>query len=296
MSKRIVVPIEGNVRDAEALAIARHIAHQVSAGIVLIHVAPVMFDPKDVVAAEQRLDEYASTLRSEGIEAHFLMEYGEPATEIAEAARQQDAAMIVLAPQHRSMLGALWHPRISRGLIGHATAPLFILPEVAPESEAPQLLSEPDAKVIVAVDGSKNAEAALPMAIMLAQSYLRPLLLVRVVAPVFILGAGVEVVEAQRQAQYAEEVEAHRYLVETRQRLTAETQLRVETVELQGPIADQLTHLAATHAGSVLVMGTHGHGGLARVVVGSVAAEVLSRATTPLVIVPSRPTKDAHEK
>jgi nucleotide-binding universal stress UspA family protein len=46
----------------------------------------------------------------------------------------------------------------------------------------------------------------------------------------------------------------------------------------------------------VLVMGTHGHSGLRRVVVGSVAADVLRRATTPLIIVPSRPTKDAPEK
>lgn len=296
MPRQILVPIEGSARDAEALAMARHIARQMTAGIVLVHVAPVWFETKDLVAAEQRLDTYTMALRAEGIQAHFLMEYGDPAAGIADAARRQDAQMIVLAPAQRAMLEALWHPRVTSGLLGHATVPLFVLPDSAPEQVAPEILSAPGAKIIVALDGSENAEAALPLAKQLAQSYQRPLALVRVVAPVFVLGAGVEALEARREAQHAEEADAHRYLVEMRKRIAAEAPLTVETIELVGPVADQLAHLAAAHHGSVLVMGTHGHSGLRRVVVGSVAADVLRRATTPLIIVPSRPTKDAPEK
>src|SRR6185312_2624283 len=111
MSKQILVPIEGSARDTEALTMARHIARQMSAGIILIHVAPVWFETKDIVAAEQRLDTYTMALRAEGIEARFLMEYGDPAAGIADAARRQDAKMIVLAPEQRAMLEAQWHPR-----------------------------------------------------------------------------------------------------------------------------------------------------------------------------------------
>jgi nucleotide-binding universal stress UspA family protein len=67
MSQRILVPIAGNARDAEALAMARHIARQFDAEIVLIHVAAILFDTKDVIAAERRLDEYAQALRAEGM-------------------------------------------------------------------------------------------------------------------------------------------------------------------------------------------------------------------------------------
>lgn len=295
MSIRILVPIEGSARDAEALAMARHIAHQESAEIVLVHVAPVMFDTADLVAVEQRLDEYASSLRADGIEAHFLMEYGEPSSGLAEAARQQNAQMIVLAPSQRAFLETLWHPRVSSGLLHHTSTPLLIVPDLPPTRQpTTELLSNPDAKVILAVDGSQNAEDAMPIAIQLAQSYQRPLLLVRVVAPVFILGAGVEALQAQREALYVEESEAHHYLVATRKRLETETQLSVETMQLFGPVADQLTQFTASHPGSVLVMGTHGHGGLKRVIVGSVAANVLSHATTPVIIVPSQPTNDAR--
>lgn len=292
MSRKIVVPIEGSARDGEALAVARDIAHRVSTGIVLVHVAPLLFDTQDVVAAEQRLDELARELRADGIEAHFLMEYGDPALGIADVARGQNAEMIVLAPEHRALLEALWHPRVSGGLLGQANVPLFMLPDVEGAEKTAEILSEPDAKVILALDGSVNAEAALPMAIMLAQSYNRPLLLVRVVAPIFILGAGVEAIQAQRDAEYAEEVEAHRYLVAMRKQIAAETELDVATVELVGSVADHLAHLAASHPGSLLVMGTHGRGGLKRLLIGSVAADVLGKATSPLVIVPSKPPRD----
>lgn len=291
MSKRILVPLEGNTRDAAALTMASQLGRQISAQVVLIHIAPILFDTKDVVAAEQRLDRYAQELRAEGIEAHFLMGYGKPSTEIAEAARQQDAELIVVAPEQRALLETLWHPRVSGGLLSHATAPLLIVPDTDSAQAAPDLLNEADARVILALDGSKNAEAALPFAIQLAQSYKRRLTLVRVVAPIFILGSGVDAMKARHDAQYAEEAEAHRYLVEMRQRVAAEMQLDVETTELLGPVADQLMHLAESRRGSLLVMGTRGRGGLARLVVGSIAAEVMARTTTPVVIVPSRLTQ-----
>jgi nucleotide-binding universal stress UspA family protein len=107
MRRRILVPLEGSPRDPEALAIARHIARQVDAEIVLMHVAPILFDTRDVIAAEQRLDEYAQALRAEGIGAHFLMEYGDPSAEIAAAGETQKAQMIILAPEHRALLQTL---------------------------------------------------------------------------------------------------------------------------------------------------------------------------------------------
>jgi nucleotide-binding universal stress UspA family protein len=292
MLKCIVVPIEGGARDAEVVAMARRIALQLEEGIVLIHVAPILFDTEDVIAAEQHLDELARTLSAEGIETHFIMDYGEPAAAISDVARQQRAQMIVLAPENRALLEVLWHPRVSSRLVGQATTPLFILPDVPLDVESPALLGEPDAHVLVALDGSPLAEAALPLAVQLAQAYGRSLVLVRVVAPQFMIGAGVEAIKAQREAQYAEEAEAHHYLVEMRKRVTAETHLTVETIELVGPVAEQLTHLAASRPGSVLVMGTHGRTGLARVALGSVAAGALRHATTPLVIVPPHAAPD----
>lgn len=296
MPQRILVPLEGGPGDAEALAVARQIAHQLSAAVILIHVAPIQFDTKDLIATEQRLDSIAQELRTEGIEAHFLLEYGDPSAEIARAGEEQQAQMIILTPERRALLQRLLDPRVSRGLLGSSAIPLVILPDAGSENSVDELLREPDAKVVAALDGSASAEAALAIAIELARVYGRRLLLVRVVPPVFILGSGVEAMNARHDAQYAEEVEAHCYLVATRERLEREENISAETLELVGPVADQLTHLVRAHPGSLLVMGTRGHGGLARVILGSVAAQVMSRATTPVVIVPPRPVDEAEER
>lgn len=293
MARRILVPIEGSERDDDALAMARHFARDASASIVLIHVAAPTARARDLIEVERFLDSETQALRSEGIEAHFVVEFGEPASEIAEAARRQAAEMIVLAPEQRAFLETLWRPRVSVDLLGHATTPLLVLPEGDAEHAMPALLGEPDAKVILALDGSKSAEAALPMAMRLAQVNDRTLMLVRVVESPLVLGIGAEAAEVQREAQLAAEGEAHAYLAETKERLTSETSLEVETVERSGQVAEQLIRLAGTHPGSVLVMGTHGRGSLARVIIGSVAAEVLRHTPGPLVIVPSRPERAA---
>lgn len=293
MARRILIPIEGSERDDDALAMARHIARDASASIVLIHVAPPTVRTRDLIEMERFLDGETQALRSEGIEAHFVVEFGEPAAEIADAARRQGAEMIVLAPEQRAFLETLWRPHVSVGLLGHATTPLLVLPGGDGEHATPALLSEPDAKVILALDGSKSAEAALPMAMQLAQINDRTLMLVRVVESPLVLGMDAEAVEVQREARLAAEAEAHAYLAETKERLTSETSLEVETVERTGQAAEQLIRLAGTHRGSVLVMGTHGRGSLARVIIGSVAAEVLRHTPGPLVIVPSRPERAA---
>ena len=50
-------------------------------------------------------------------------------------------------------------------------------------------------------------------------------------------------------------------------------------------ILDAADHLQASH----LVVGSHGHGGLHHLLVGSVAEEVVRRAKVPVVLVPVRP-------
>jgi nucleotide-binding universal stress UspA family protein len=251
-----------------------------------------MFHTSDVVAAEQHLDACVQALRADGIEAHFLMEYGDPAAAIAKVAAKQGAELVVLAPEHRAKLETLWHPRVTQGLLRRITSPLLILPAVDADCSMSDLLVQPAARVIVALDGSKNAEAALPLATLLAQTYLRPLLLVRVVAPTFLPGVGVEALETPRVAKFAEEAETRHYLIEARTRIAAEGQLSVEIAQVNGSVAEQLVYVAAALPGSVLVMGTHGRGGLARAVFGSVAADVLRASTTPVLIVPSHPAAE----
>jgi nucleotide-binding universal stress UspA family protein len=58
---------------------------------------------------------------------------------------------------------------------------------------------------------------------------------------------------------------------------------------VQGYAAECILDAATKHQAVRIVMGTHGHGMLRQLLVGSVTEGVLRDATCPVVIVPSRP-------
>ena len=60
------------------------------------------------------------------------------------------------------------------------------------------------------------------------------------------------------------------------------------TVVDVGVAAEQIVRFAKRQADDMIVMGTHGHGVLARVVLGSVAERVVSRASCPVLTVRAR--------
>jgi nucleotide-binding universal stress UspA family protein len=60
--------------------------------------------------------------------------------------------------------------------------------------------------------------------------------------------------------------------------------MRVETHALLGSPISAIVHLADVACADVVAMATHGRGGAARMVLGSVATGVLQRTTVPLLV------------
>jgi len=63
---------------------------------------------------------------------------------------------------------------------------------------------------------------------------------------------------------------------------------KVTTKVLAGPVVEALLEYTNDLEDSVLVIGTHGHGVLARVLMGSVAEKVLRRSKIPVLMIPVR--------
>lgn len=68
--------------------------------------------------------------------------------------------------------------------------------------------------------------------------------------------------------------------------------LPVHTEVLQGGAADGILSLARSLDNPVVVMASHGHTGMRRMVLGSVAFDVIQRATFPVLVVPTRDVID----
>ena len=65
----------------------------------------------------------------------------------------------------------------------------------------------------------------------------------------------------------------------------AKQKITAEFVAKVGPAADAIAALASKGKFDLLMMGSHGHGALASLVMGSVTAKVLAHCQTPLLIV-----------
>ncbi len=139
--------------------------------------------------------------------------------------------------------------------------------------------------IVVGFDGTVGSHAALFAAIDLAQATLRPIAVVHVdhiqpitaAASTIGLGAGAM-------------IEAERALAEVCRHDCAEVLDAAGvgwTFEVRhGKPVDELTDAATEHTAAYIVVGRHGHRGIARLLAGSVSQGLLHHARHPLLIIP----------
>lgn len=141
--------------------------------------------------------------------------------------------------------------------------------------------------IVVAMDDSSPALAALERAIQRARFHSADLHLVHVVdrsmtftvphaptAPILDLGDPAEIA--------MERLQIHAEFARTRG-------VQAKAHLLRGAPAEEITKLAKQLHASEIVIGTRGRTGLERLVLGSVSERVSSRADGPVVIVPGHP-------
>jgi nucleotide-binding universal stress UspA family protein len=132
--------------------------------------------------------------------------------------------------------------------------------------------------ILVPLDGSALAEAALPKAVELAEVSGARILLLRAAQAQTL--PGVDPTEAQ--VRVVSEAEA--YLAEIQKRLAPQGHVKVETAVWYGPAAHAIVEAARVRKADEIVMTTHGRSGLGRLLLGSVAESVLRGTTTPILL------------
>ena len=127
-------------------------------------------------------------------------------------------------------------------------------------------------------DFSANSEYAFRMACSLARDY-RAKLVLAYVEPVTMFVYG----EAMVAPWVEEDDSATRRKLELLADMTSG--IPTETYMLEGNCADEILRVAKDAACDLIVMGTHGRSGLGRILMGSVAEEVLRNASCPVLTV-----------
>jgi nucleotide-binding universal stress UspA family protein len=134
-------------------------------------------------------------------------------------------------------------------------------------------------KVLVPLDGSTLAEAALETAVGLAAGAPLTYVLIRAAE------AHALPVADPTDMQVKVVREAEEYLETVRQRLAMQGITNVATGVWYGPAAATIVEAARAKKVDLIVMSTHGRSGLGRLIVGSVAEAVLRGTTVPVCIV-----------
>lgn len=148
-------------------------------------------------------------------------------------------------------------------------------------------------KIMVAVDGSVIAKAALNEAVQLAKDVRAELLSIYVVeyphiyisdlgydpAPIAeaLLNEGARVLEGAESVTKSQNIRSRSLLVNDR-----------DTVK---SVAEVLHQSADDYEAGVVVLGTHGRGGFKRFLLGSVAEEFVRMSTRPILLVPGKARK-----
>jgi nucleotide-binding universal stress UspA family protein len=287
MFTRILIPVESAAQESQVIALVRLLAAHGPLDVTLVRAHSRMPESDTLHATSAELDQLAARLRSDTVDAHYLLEFDGVEGGILDAATYTQADLIVLAPHVRHGLDALTRPSVTSKVMTSATAPLLIWPERAAMAGAEDLLHLPGAAVILPLDGGDLAERALPYALDLANMFGRSLLLVRVTPditpPMTVVGEGALVTP---EILRAEQEDARSYLAKVRERYGNDTVLPIQSMVMMGTPGLRILDLAAAHPGSVIVMCTHGRGPLSRAVLGSVTTQIIREGATPTLVIP----------
>jgi nucleotide-binding universal stress UspA family protein len=129
-------------------------------------------------------------------------------------------------------------------------------------------------RILVAVDNSNRSERAVQQAVTLAKRTGAEMSLAHVIEPDGVTDNDWATVT------YTERKHVAMHLLE---RFAKTVPMQITTELLEGKdVAREVAHLATRTASDLIVIGTHRRTGLARWIQGSVAEEVLCRATVPV--------------
>jgi nucleotide-binding universal stress UspA family protein len=279
MIRTILVALDGSPLAERSLPYACALARSAGARIVLMGAALASGGNEGPVQAE--LDRLAGYLRLAGLAAEARVYFAAAEEAILDASHRERADLIVMSTHGRAGVERWLYGSVADAVLRSSDVPMLVIPAACardwPSDHAPRFL--------IALDGSPLAEAVLTPTGTLAAALGAELHLLRVVAPPMVTAE--PGLYAHLFDSDTELAEAREYLEQIADDTWAAGCSVTAHVEV-GPPTGLLVEYAREHQMDLIAMATHGRGGLARVLMGSVATGVLQRAGMPMLLV--RPT------
>ncbi len=311
MYKHIIVPLDGSELSAQALPVARMMAQQTGASLTLVR----SFEAMPAWQADVSHGRYSGAMAASEYDRVFAYLTGEkqrleklgvttpvhlevregPAVEVITGlAGWHSDALIVMSTHGRSGFSRMVMGSVTSRVVGSSVKnPVLVV--CNKEDGLPMVLDAVE-HVIVPLDGSKFAEAALPHAAEMARTFGARVTLYQSTPGVeyfqshtdwgrmngeagFDFGGPTEM--ASRQGELSRDY-LHRMAVEMETRFGISG---VAFVHSSRSAADAIVKLASESENSLVVMTTHGRSGVGRALLGSVADRVVRQSPAPTLLV-----------
>lgn len=309
MYRRILVPLDGSRFGEHALPMALTLARRLDATVELVTVAvpdapatPIPGgsgvrgdDSRD--RGRTRAATYLKKVRERVTDAGFegrlhteVISAGNTAHSLVRHAVEQHADLFVMTTHGRGALQRAWLGSTADGVIRRSPVPVLLLrPDAAEEADPDaevDLAAETPAfrNVLLPLDGSRTGEELLAVAPPLVAPDARFTML-RVVAP-FIPGGSPylpHVVSETRDQDVVRDA-ARDYLEGVARRFDLGERTVLVQTRLQGQAGVAILEVARSDGADLIGISTAGRGGVARLLLGSVADKVIRGAPCPVLV------------
>jgi nucleotide-binding universal stress UspA family protein len=275
MADTIVCAVDQSEAARQVFDTARWLADALHARLSVVHVTdgPI------------RDDELGASIRTHlsAPSADVQLVEGSPAQAIIEAADRAGAELLVVGSRGRGSIRSAVLGSVSRDLTAEARCPLVVVPPVLATASQDDAAQGHRASVVCGIDGSDQALAAVANAGQLAKR----------------LGCRLVVVHARQNVRAmvsypgarsttppvtGQEDSVGQLADEIVQRAVAVAGASASGVVEPGPPAEVLESVAEREDARLIVVAARGLGALRSALLGSVAAELTSAATRPVVV------------
>lgn len=263
-----------------------HVLHVMSEGLTPVAITGIPLSPEVTQELQRKgeleLREWMDEARLPGPAPVLSVLSGHAVEGILGYARNATIDMIVLGTHGRSGIDRMLIGSIAERVLHHAPCPVLTIPPTAdPATVHPAVRFK---RIVYATDFSPSSDAALALALLLAQENQSELTLLHVLDA--LNEADVETIAHYRIADYLrlrkEEAAVRlKALVPAAARDWAQLHERLEI----GPPAKTILRVAAALQADLICMGAQGHGDLSVAIFGSTTQTVVRRATCPVLTV-----------
>ncbi|HTU03895.1 MAG TPA: universal stress protein [Candidatus Sulfotelmatobacter sp.] len=225
--------------------------------------------------AQAALAGLAESARRQGVITRADVADGTAIREVIRYAQEHATDLIVMGTRGWVGFDAVGGS-VTAGVARLAPCPVVAMPPRIEHTRLPRMVTID--RILVPLDGSSLGERALPVVSRLVKRFAAEVLLLRTAWAHTLLST--RPAEAELQVVEA----AEHYLAAVADRLAVAGVPCRQAVRYGHPVAEILDH-ARTNRADLIVMATHGRGGLARTLLGSIAGRVVSRAPVPVLLI-----------